>query len=79
MVQRVKREIDDECEPSNELIECLFFACQFNTSHSLTSESEKLIDLLSSISNSALSTRVRILNEVRRGEMVHCSKPEFFS
>ena len=79
MVQRVKREIDTESEPSNELLECLFFACQFNTSHSLTSESEKLIDLLSNISNSALSTRVRILNEVGRGTMIHRSKHGFFS
>lgn len=64
MVQRVKRQIDSEVGNSQEWADCLFFACQFYSLHLITSESERLFDYLTSISDNSPLMRSRILNEV---------------
>lgn len=64
MVQHMKRQIDSEVGNSKEWAECLLFACQFYSLHSITSESERLFDYLTGISDNSPLMRSRILNEV---------------
>ena len=79
MVQRVKRQIDSEIGSSQEWADCLFFACQFYSLHLITSESERLFDYLTSISDNSPLMRSRILNEVFLKYVLRCSVLASFS
>ena len=79
MVQRVKRQIDSAVGNSQEWADCLFFACQFYSLHLITSESERLFDYLTSISDNSPIMRSRILNEVRFPPFLRCSVLASFS
>ena len=70
MVQRVKRQIDSDIGNSQEWADCLLFACQYYSLHSLSSEAEKLFDYLSSISDNSPLMRSRILNEVENNKIL---------
>lgn len=58
-------EIPAEEAVSSVITECLLFCCRVYTQQGLTTESEKVLQLLATTTDASLPARVRIWNEVR--------------